>query len=138
MRSNDFFWGATGVNIFNYTFIQEYFSAILGLEVGDYYHIINNLHYYSEFRSNLEQLANISGVTDPFFDYKYRCDSLFDFNAQLLKLSTWEEKVRKNEIVSLEKFDNDFFDDWAKVLFYKNKKVPVNFSNPILNEIINM
>lgn len=37
MRSNDFMWGASAVNLFNFTFIQEYFAQILNLEMGEYY-----------------------------------------------------------------------------------------------------
>lgn len=137
MRSNDFFWGATGVNIFNYTFIQEYMAAILGLEVGTYYHVINNLHYYPNFREKLEELASIKEVQDGSFEYEKLPTSLADFDTQLYKLSLWEERVRKSETRELETFDNHFFDDWAKVLFFKNTQSRVAFSHPILNEIIN-
>lgn len=37
MRSNDIIWGASAVNIFNYTFMQEYMATILGLGVGNYF-----------------------------------------------------------------------------------------------------
>lgn len=137
MRSNDFFWGATGVNIFNYTFIQEYMAAILGLEVGTYYHVVNNLHYYPSFREKLEELSSIKEVKDDFFEYKKLPTSLADFDTQLYKLSLWEERVRKNETRELVTFDNHFFDDWAKVLLFKNTQSRMNFSHPILNKIIN-
>lgn len=59
MRSNDMLWGASAVNIFNFTFMQEYFSSILGMEIGNYYHIANNFHYYEDKRGMLETLASI-------------------------------------------------------------------------------
>lgn len=37
MRSNDIIGGASAVNIFNYTFMQEYMATILGLGVGNYF-----------------------------------------------------------------------------------------------------
>ena len=64
MRSNDFIYGASGVNIFNYTFMQEYFASILGLKVGYYIHIANNMHYYDLHRSLVSSLASLSDVED--------------------------------------------------------------------------
>src|SRR5699024_613430 len=59
MRSNDFMWGASAVNIFNFTFILEYFAQILNLEIGDYYHIANNFHYYKEHEKDLLTISQI-------------------------------------------------------------------------------
>ena len=49
MRSNDIVFGMSGVNVFNFTFMLEYIANILGVPVGKYYHISNNLHAYVEF-----------------------------------------------------------------------------------------
>lgn len=58
----------TAVNMFNYMFMQEYFASILGLDVGEYYHIANNFHYYDLRHRNLvEKLASIENVSDDFF-----------------------------------------------------------------------
>lgn len=137
MRSNDFFWGATGVNIFNYTFIQEYMAAILGLEVGTYYHMINNLHYYIDSKEKLEKLASIVTVEDNSFEYEKLPISLSDFDKQVYELALWEEKIRKKKTMELKTFDNDFFNDWAKVFFFKNTKSRIDFSHPMLNKIMN-
>ena len=59
MRSNDMIWGASAVNIFNYTFMQEYMAAILGLEVGNYYHFADNFHYYDRHKEMVEQLSKV-------------------------------------------------------------------------------
>ena len=52
MRSNDIIWGASAVNVFNYTFMQEYMAAILGLEVGEYFHFADNFHYYDRHKES--------------------------------------------------------------------------------------
>jgi thymidylate synthase len=137
MRSNDFIWGASAVNIFNYTFMQEYFASILGLEVGAYYHIANNIHYYEEHRELVERLSSIKNVSDDFYLYSKGFKSLSEFDAQLNKLGCWEQRIRQGDISHLEGFNDDFFNDWAKVIYHKVNKVPVNFTNPILNNIIN-
>lgn len=136
MRSNDFIWGASAVNIFNYTFMQEYFSKILGLEIGSYYHIANNIHYYDIHRELVERLAAISDVVDDYFAYPKSFNSLEGFDEKVNNLGKWEQKIRLGEISYLQDFGDDFFNDWAKVIFSKTNKLPVVFVNPILNQII--
>lgn len=46
-RSNDLVWGMLGANVVHFSFLQEYLAAHLGLEVGVYNQMTNNLHYYS-------------------------------------------------------------------------------------------
>ena len=64
MRSNDILWGASAVNIFNFTLMQEYFAKILNLEVGDYYHVVNSFHYYDEYKNKITALANLNEFND--------------------------------------------------------------------------
>ncbi|MET0464045.1 MAG: thymidylate synthase [Chitinophagaceae bacterium] len=136
MRSNDLFWGASAVNIFNFTFIQEYFASILGLEVGNYYHIVNNLHYYEDFQDKVNLIANIADFKDEGYVYKRTVDSLNVFDKNLLILEELEEHWRTKKDTVLTHFEDEFFDDWAKVLYsFHNKTLPVTFSNPLLNEL---
>ncbi|MCU7549818.1 thymidylate synthase [Chitinophagaceae bacterium LB-8] len=136
MRSNDFFWGASAVNIFNFTFIQEYFAKILGLDVGYYYHIVNNLHYYKDFQKKVETIANLTECKDDYFAYKKSFNNLAEFDARIAKLEKFEDELRKSNTKKLITFDDDFFDDWAKVLFAFHTKQPsIKFSNPLLNEL---
>lgn len=136
MRSNDFFWGASAVNIFNFTFIQEYFAQILGLEVGCYYHIVNNLHYYKEFHDKVEKLANISEYRDDYFVYRKNFNSLNEFDIRIAKLEQLEHDFRQKKIIYPLSFGDDFFDDWSKVLFaFHTKDLSIKFVNPILNKL---
>lgn len=136
MRSNDFFWGASAVNIFNFTYIQEYFAKILGLEVGYYYHIVNNLHYYKDFQMKVESLANLTECKDEFFVYNKRFSSLTEFDLKVKKLEKFEDELRTSGAKKLITFDDEFFDDWAKVLyaFFANDQT-IRFENPLLNEL---
>ena len=47
-RSNDLIWGMLGANYVHFTFLQEYMAARLGVKVGRYHHVTNNLHVYAE------------------------------------------------------------------------------------------
>lgn len=45
-RSNDLVWGALGANVVHFSMLQEYMAACIGVEVGMYHQITNNLHAY--------------------------------------------------------------------------------------------
>ncbi|OJW77316.1 MAG: thymidylate synthase [Bacteroidetes bacterium 46-16] len=135
MRSNDFVWGAGGVNIFNFTFIQEYFARILGLEIGNYYHIANNLHYYGDFKEMLEKIASTDEVKEDKFIYTKTFNNLAEFDEKVKALEKYEKELREERVTELVDFSDDFFDDWAKVLYQFNVPTtqPIDFVNPTLD-----
>lgn len=138
MRSNDMLWGASAVNIFNFTFMQEYFAAILGMEIGNYFHIANNFHYYEEKRDMLESIASVTDYTDVPYEYDKRFHSLEDFDQQLKLLSEEEKQMRLDSYqYQPYLFEEDFFRDWYSVLFNKIcSMVDWEIKNPILYELL--
>lgn len=48
-RSNDIIWGCYGANVVHFSFLLEYMANRLGVPVGTYYQVSNNLHLYTEF-----------------------------------------------------------------------------------------
>lgn len=121
MRSNDLIWGASAVNIFNYTFIQEYVSAILGLEIGNYYHFADNIHYYEDFRKMVEVIANISDVNDEVMDFHKSFHSLEEFDVLISKLGREEELMRKNmSSYKHIQIEDEFFQHWYDTLYSYN------------------
>lgn len=137
MRSNDMLWGASAVNIFNFTFMQEYFSSILGMEIGNYYHIANNFHYYEDKRGMLETLASIKDYYDEPYVYCKKFSSLQEFDEQIKKLSDEEAKMRDADYhYNPNLFVDSFFKDWYSVLFHKNHRSrPVIIKHPVLSKI---
>lgn len=121
MRSNDLIWGASAVNIFNYTFMQEYVAAILGLEVGNYYHIADNLHFYDRHKEMIKELSILKECNDNTSFYPKQFNSLVDFDKLITKLATEEVHMRTN-INKYEKtnFDDPFFQHWYEVLYQYN------------------
>ena len=47
-RSNDLVWGCLGANAVQFSFLLEYMAACIGVPVGRYHQITNNLHYYTD------------------------------------------------------------------------------------------
>jgi thymidylate synthase len=137
MRSNDFLWGASGVNIFNFTFIQEYFAQILGLDVGSYYHIANNLHYYDDKKQMLEEIASVTQINDEFYSYTKTFKNLIEFDSKISALENYERKLRTGENAEHIDFNDDFLNDWAKVIYLANtgNHKETRFINPILSMV---
>ena len=47
-RSNDLIWGACGANAVHFPILQEYLAGKIGVELGEYWQVTNNLHMYSD------------------------------------------------------------------------------------------
>ena len=47
-RSNDMIWGAYGANVVQFSMIQEYVAAHLGIPLGEYTQVSNSFHVYTE------------------------------------------------------------------------------------------
>ncbi|MGD8782639.1 MAG: thymidylate synthase [Ignavibacteria bacterium] len=137
MRSNDFLWGASAVNIFNNTLIQEYFAQILDLEIGVYYHFANNFHYYEDQKSMIETLANVNEISDEGFKYAKTFKSLKEFDTRIIQLNEMVEELRTGTKKDRLDLEDDFFSDWFKVFHKFHTKSEVEFINPILNQLTN-
>lgn len=63
-RSNDMIWGAYGANVVQFSMIQEYIAAHLGIQPGTYTQVSNSFHVYTEgqpgevFRRTVEGFDN--------------------------------------------------------------------------------
>ena len=123
MRSNDLIWGASAVNIFNFTFMQEYVAAILGLEVGNYYHIADNLHFYDRHINLVSKLSELREWDDESVTYAKDFHSLNEFDKLVTKLST-EEKMMRTNIRDYKRteFEDSFFEHWYDILYKYNLK----------------
>lgn len=64
-RSNDLLYGASGINWFEFTVLQELVAELAGLPLGEYYHVSNSLHYYAEFEGRFEKMRAAVRV-DPY------------------------------------------------------------------------
>jgi hypothetical protein len=64
-RSNDIVWGALGANCVHFSYLQEYMANAIGVPVGRYWQVSNNMHLYVErhekLLSELSRYAAIQG-----------------------------------------------------------------------------
>ena len=122
MRSNDLIWGASAVNIFNYTFMQEYVSSILGLDIGNYYHIADNLHYYEHHDLMIHRLAEVDECEEQPLLFTKTFRTLAEFDASVTKLSE-EEHAMRSDIANYKDvcFGDSFIQHWYEVLYMYNR-----------------
>jgi hypothetical protein len=118
-RSNDMIWGAYGANAVQFSMIQQYVAAGVGVEVGEYTQISDSFHVYTENTQGQKQKemwealmlqANTrtnpsclysQGIVAPFqlvqnheqFSLEVRdfCDLVLDANQDLAWQMSWEE-----------------------------------------------
>lgn len=136
MRSNDLLWGASAVNIFNYTFIQEYFAAMLNMEVGSYFHVANNFHIYEDKLDVVKRIADSDSFEDIPYTYSKSFHNLKDFDSFVKQLSDEETKMRLEKgNYHYYEFDDPFFRDWYNVLYSANISNDVCFVNPALKNL---
>lgn len=66
-RSNDFVWGLAGANAVHFSILIEYMAARIGVEIGTYTQMSNNLHIYVKELDRLlaRQLIARPGYTNP-------------------------------------------------------------------------
>lgn len=68
-RSNDMIWGALGANYCHMGFLQEYMACSLGVEVGVYNQVTNNLHCYLDKWKPEEWIENRSMLDEKALSY---------------------------------------------------------------------
>lgn len=85
-RSNDAIWGCYGANAVQFSVLQEYLAAHLGVAVGEYAQFSNNLHLYLDTHGELlEKLA-----LDSPSRYIY---NLLEPSALIQQAETWDREL---------------------------------------------
>ena len=57
-RSNDLVWGALGANVVHFTYLQEVIAQQIGVPLGTYRVVTNNLHFYPNMPRGEEHMKN--------------------------------------------------------------------------------
>ncbi len=136
MRSNDLIFGFGHINLFNFSFMQEYWSSILTIPVGQYYHFANNFHIYEDKLEMVKSIAEAQDYEDESYEYEKTFNSLTEFDSMLKKLEDLEEELRKNSYDSGFRFEDPFFSDWHNIFIWKWMKNNYEFHNHIITNII--
>lgn len=125
MRSNDLIWGASAVNIPNFTLIQEYVALMLGVRIGTYYHIADNLHIYSHSNKMVDALLGYS--EDYINGLETRQDSLLPVNdgGKTISLKHFDEYIKM--IYEVDRYTHTASWKLAEPVMTKLRKAPILF-----------
>jgi hypothetical protein len=93
-RSNDLIWGCCGANAVHFPILQEYIAGRVGVPVGNYWQVTNNLHMYLDVydgmckRGKLENSEpEVYGTTLPLIMYPNQFDGeLFEVMSFIIRM----------------------------------------------------
>lgn len=89
-RSNDMIWGAYGANMVQFSMIQEYVAAHLGLEMGEYTQITNSYHVYTDGPGGV--------VWDRIKNRKPTCENIYVSLEKITSMGNFEIKEIDNDL----------------------------------------
>lgn len=148
MRSNDAIWGSP-YNLYNFMTIQEVMAGWLGIEVGEYRHIVDCLHVYKNKVEVIKRINSQISKSVDIYDYCKPQDARlpkFDFEQMLYKLVMVEELSRgitaREEcscIDLIRKLPHGYWQSYGWALLCDNiiRKCHVERAIPLLSNIKN-
>ncbi len=129
-RSNDVIWGAAGTNAVQFSILQEYLAAKLGIGIGSLYQVSNNFHAYAEIFEKLKTLRPISvgrpPIThhqDEYTDKRVIPTKLIDdpvrFDQELHHFFQWHDARLAATKEDEQKVDMHHMSSWRNRIFSK-------------------
>jgi len=111
VRSNDLFLGFP-YDASHWTMLQEMYASALGVEVGEYHHIVGSLHIYE---NNIEKMKSIATqfVTNTNMPKMPKLESLSSIINELKKVEENYRKTGEFCFDHLDKYWQDFL-SWLK------------------------
>lgn len=84
-RSNDFVWGLTGANAVQFSVLQEYLAARIGVGIGVYNQITTNAHVYLDLLKRLPE----PGLVGKYPGVSPICHTPERFDGDLQRFMAW-------------------------------------------------
>jgi hypothetical protein len=117
-RSNDMIWGAYGANVVQFSMIQEYVAASLGVNMGTYTQVSNSFHVYTEGAAGDVYNRTNTGFQGNFNPYEY-CECLVRmshagmrfFNQDLKQFFKLYDDFGLVEVNQCSKWRSAYFED---------------------------
>jgi len=116
LRSQDMYWGYT-YDAANNQFIQEVMAEVLGVGLGEYHHVMDSCHYYTDFEddvvASLETARPARGVGIDLPEWRSWNDEFSDLSEGLKAARDGDSEAvlaAKNDL------ESTFCTDWLKVM----------------------
>jgi thymidylate synthase len=119
-RSNDLIWGCCGANAVHFPMMQEYIASMVGVEVGRYWQISTNLHFYTEHLAMLQKRIGSTG------------------NLYVALKNGWDYEGTQPLIKYPESFDNELEEtmQWIEDIHKDEEAYSGNITNPFLAQVV--
>jgi len=138
-RSNDIVWGAYGANAVHFSMLQEYVAAALGLPMGKYWQVSNNLHAYKDTLEKVKGLESMGEELSGLSVSKNPYDTVKPYPMVSTSIKSWnfdlEVFMAKGPVCGL---NDPFFKQvvtplWWAWKAFKQKDDPRRFTNALNN-----
>lgn len=124
IRSNDLFWGWSGINAFEWTSLLQVVAGLTGLQVGSITFSISSLHLYERHYHRAQEIVNRvreHGTPERLHGpaFAWAGDGMEDFDALLQRWFAVEGKIRRNApdtMRSILDFPEPMMRSWLHVL----------------------
>lgn len=122
VRSNDLFWGWSGINAFEWSTLQEIVASLLGIEVGPLVFNIGNLHLYERHweRARRMEYENIRYQRSFPFNPDRDVTKMYEVDDMIEQWFLWENMARGGFVrpEMLGDFTDPMFRAWAAAIAY--------------------
>lgn len=116
IRSNDLMWGWSGINMFEWSALQEIVAGYAGQTVGDLHFSITSLHLYDRHWAKAEQLGQ--SVALPAAESPRFMHPGISFDELVEAWFTVEQLIRTDNghVKAVEDFPEPMLQSWLRVL----------------------
>lgn len=123
IRSNDAIWGWSGINVFEWSMVQEVVAVCLGIEVGSLHFNIASFHVYEPHWNKANEIALVTDATNAGRTIDFE-PTLVDGAALegvdhlIQRWFTVEEKIRNGSarMSDIEDFPEPLWQAWLRVI----------------------
>lgn len=127
-RSNDIVWGAYGANAVHFSYLLEFMAAGIGIEVGKYYQVSNNLHAYKDTLEKVLPILETKNLTNPYDEgikHVPLVNTPMDsWHKDLMMFMEQQDQVMGYQDVFFRKVANPL---WASYAAFKDRSNPDRF-----------
>ena len=123
LRSNDAFWGWSGINQFEWSVLLEVMANLLGLEVGALHFSVTSFHLYGQHWNRASKIADnvvldTQAFDSPAFQLPIAVDKIAELDRLLIEWFSLEEDIRGGFSMAKEvdSFPEPMLRSWLRVL----------------------
>ncbi len=127
IRSNDIWWGFSGINTFEWSVLHEMMAYWTRSKVGEYSHFASSFHLYERHYQPAEKIIATSqdktlydfGFTNPPFSIPFE-----EFDEAMVRWFAIEDKMRQGETnlrQEINNFDDSFLRNSLEMLYIYNR-----------------